>query len=178
ATRRRKHRALLRSGGPSRRTRFRRSVRAARPSDRTLRRGSPSASGGAAQVTSVDRRRSASELFNPGAGAILVFLRGPTAHAAGTDQDALAEDRHGALAIEHVVAFGRGDAAQGRMIGTGCHIAARPSEGGRGHGLALAAEGAGPHGAIHALEGKEPSTGVAHGDIHLGADLVGLLDGA
>ena len=43
--------------------------------------------------------RRSSELFNPGAGAILVFLCGPTANAAGTDQDTLAEDRHGALAI-------------------------------------------------------------------------------
>jgi len=118
----------------------------------------------------------ASELFNPGAGAILVFLCGPTANAAGTDQDTLAEDRDGALAIEHVVAFGRGDAAQGRMVGTWRQITTRASEGSRGHGLALAAEGARPHGAIHALKGKEPSAGVAHGDIHLGTDLVGLLD--
>src|SRR5882724_12391252 len=90
--------------------------------------------------------RRASELFNPGAGAILVFLCGPTANAAGTDQDTLVEDRHGTLAIEHVVAFGHGDAAQGRMVGTRRQIATRASEGGRGHGLALAAEGASPHG--------------------------------
>ena len=97
---------------------------------------------------------------------------------AGADQDTLAEDRHGALAIEHVVAFGRGDAAQGRMVGAWRQIATWASEGGRGHGLALAAEGASPHGAIHALKGKQPSAGIAHGDIHLGADLVRLLDGA
>src|SRR5262245_65391193 len=64
------------------------------------------------------------------------------------------------------------------MVGTWRQIAARASKGGRGHGLTLAAEGASPHGAIHALKGKEPSAGVAHGDIHLGADLVCLLDGA
>ena len=45
--------------------------------------------------------RRPSELFNPGTGAILVFLCGPTANAAGTDQDALAEDRHGALDARH-----------------------------------------------------------------------------
>ena len=118
------------------------------------------------------------ELFNSGAGAILVFLSGPTANAAGTDQDTLAENRHGALAIEHVAAFGRGDAAQGRVIGPGRQIATGASEGSRGHSLALAAKGASPHGAIHALKGKEPSAGVAHGDIHLRADLVCLLDGA
>src|SRR5262245_6775939 len=122
--------------------------------------------------------RRASKLFNPGASAILVFLCGPTANAAGTDQDTLAEDRHGALAIEYVVAFCRGDAAQGWMVGTWRQIATRASKSGRGHGLALAAEGASPHGAIHTLKGKEPSAGVAHGNIHLGADLVCLLDGA
>jgi hypothetical protein len=105
-------------------------------------------------------------------------LCAPAADAAGADQDALAEDRHGALAIEHVVAFGRGDAAQGRMVGPRRQIATRASEGGRGHGLALAAEGAGPHGAVHALKGKQPSAGVAYGDIHSGAHLVRLLDGA
>src|SRR5207342_2524822 len=103
-----------------------------------------------AEQAAVRIARSASELFNPGAGAILVFLCGPTANAAGTDQDTLAEDRHSALAIEHVVAFGRGDAAQGRMVGTWRQIATRASEGGRGHGLALAAVGASPHRAIHA----------------------------
>src|SRR5688572_29838116 len=64
------------------------------------------------------------------------------------------------------------------MVGPWRQVATRASEGGRGHGLALAAEGAGPHGAIHALKGKEPSAGIAYGDIHLGADLVCLLDGA
>src|SRR5882724_8940592 len=64
------------------------------------------------------------------------------------------------------------------MVGTWRQIATRASEGGRSHGLALAAEGASPHGAIHALKGKETSAGVAHGDIHLGADLVCLLGGA
>src|SRR5215510_9937916 len=121
--------------------------------------------------------RRASELFNPGAGTVLVFLCGPTANAAGTDQDTLAEDRHGALPIEHVVSFGRGNAAQGWMVGTWRQLATRASKGGRGHGLALAAEGASPYGAIHALKGKEPSAAVAHGDIHFGADLVCLLDG-
>src|SRR5437762_3478820 len=39
--------------------------------------------------------RKGSELFSPGAGAILVFLGGAAADAAGADQDTLAEDRHG-----------------------------------------------------------------------------------
>src|SRR6266446_3913001 len=52
------------------------------------------------------------------------------------------------------------------MVGTWRQIATRASEGGS------------PHGAIHALKGKQPPAGVAHGDIHLGADLVCLLDGA
>src|SRR5262245_9292771 len=129
-------------------------------------------------ATSMCNDRRASELFNPGAGAFLVFLCGPAANAAGTDQDTLAEDRHGALTIEHVASFGRGDAAQSWMVGTWRKVATRAAKGGRGDGLALAAEGASPHGAIHALKGKEPSTGVAHGDIHLGADLVCLLDGS
>jgi hypothetical protein len=51
------------------------------------------------------------------------------------------------------------------MVGTWRQIAIRASEGGRGHGLALAAVEASPHGAIHALKGKEPCAGVAHGDL-------------
>ena len=71
-----------------------------------------------------DFRVRLSELLDTGAGAILVFLCGPAANAAGTDQHTLAEDRHGALAIEHVVAFGRGDAVilrgpDGHEVGRG-----------------------------------------------------------
>jgi len=120
----------------------------------------------------------ASELFNPGTGAVLVFLRRPAANAAGTDKGTIAEDRHGALAIEHVVAFSRCNTAQGRVLRTWRQIAAGAAKGSRGHGLALAAEGASPHGTIHALKGKQSSAGIADGDIHLGAHLVSLLDGA
>src|ERR1700752_2800053 len=54
------------------------------------------------------------ELRDPRARAILVLLRGAAAHAARALDDAVADDRHGALAGNHVAALGVGDALDDR----------------------------------------------------------------
>src|SRR5260370_42184241 len=107
------------------------------------------------------------QLFDPGAGAVLVLLRGAAADAAGALDDAVSDDRHRALAHDHLAARGGGDAARRRLIGARRHLAAGPAKSSRGDGLALAAVGAGPDPTVHALQRDEPPAG---GD-HPGADL-------
>ena len=62
------------------------------------------------------------------------------------------------------------------MVGAGGEFSTGAAERSGGDRLALTAVGASPHGPIHALEGEQAATGVAYGDVHLGADLVRLLD--
>src|SRR4051794_18608008 len=79
------------------------------------------------------------QLLDPGPGAILVFLRGAAADAAGANDLAFAEDRHRALAHDHFATRCGGDAARGRLVGACGHIAAGAAERRRGDRLALAA---------------------------------------
>src|SRR5437773_367505 len=114
--------------------------------------------------------------LDAGAGAVLVFLRGAAADAAGAFDDAIADDRDRALAHDHLAARGRGDAARRRRIGTRLHLAAGPAERGRGDRLPLAAIGAAPDRIIHALERDQPAAGVAHRGADLDVELLRLGD--
>jgi hypothetical protein len=79
------------------------------------------------------------ETFHPCAGAVLILLSGATANPAGAYEHTAAEDRHGTLAEKHMIALGHDNAAQRGMVGARRQITARAAEGGRRHGLALAA---------------------------------------
>src|SRR5207237_2807774 len=114
----------------------------------------------------------------PGPGAVLVLLRGAAADTASADHDAVLQDRHRALAHDHLAAGGRGDAARGRLVGARLHVAAGAAERRRGDRLALAAIGACPDRVVHALERDEAAAGVDHRGADLDVDLLRLGDGA
>src|SRR6516164_8535747 len=95
---------------------------------------------------------------------VLILLRGAAAHAAGALDDAVAKDRHGALAHDHVSAGGSRDPARRRMLGPLGQLATRAAERRRGDRLALAAIGAGPDRVVHALERHQPAACVAYRD--------------
>src|SRR4029453_10996288 len=99
-----------------------------------------------------------------------------TSNPAGTYENAATEDRHGTLAEKHVVALGHDNAAQRGMVGAWRQVTAGTTEGGRRHSLALAAIGASPHGTVHPLKCHQPTASVAHGYVHLCADLRCLRD--
>ena len=75
----------------------------------------------------------------PGPRAILIFLRRAAANPAGANDDPVAQDGHGALAHDHVIALRRRDAPRRGVIGPLRQFATGPAKGGRGDGLALAA---------------------------------------
>src|SRR5437762_6988084 len=115
-----------------------------------------------------------SELGHARARAVLALLPVATAYAARAIDDAVADDRHRALAGDHVAALGGGDALDDRAARALLQLPARPREGGRRDRLPLRAVGAGPQRAIHAVERDQASAGVAPRD----ADLDVLLFGA
>src|SRR6185295_19601506 len=86
-----------------------------------------------------------------GLGAVFVLLRGAAADAAGAFDDAVPDDRHGALAHDHLTARGGGDAARRRLVGARRHLAAGPAERRRGDRLSLAAISRAPDRIVHAL---------------------------
>src|SRR5260370_439613 len=114
-----------------------------------------------------------SELGRARARAVLVLLRGAAADAARAVDDAVADDRHRALAGDHVTALGGGDALDDRAAGALLQLTARPREGGRRDGFPLGAVGAGPQRAIHTVERDQASAGVAHRDADLDVQLLG-----
>src|SRR5262249_33175718 len=118
------------------------------------------------------------ELLHTRPGAVLILLSRPAPNPAGAYKYAAAEYRHGTLAKKHVTTLGHDDAAQRGMVGARREFAARTAEGGRPPGLALAAVGTGPHSAVHALKRHQSTASVAHGYVHLCADLGCLGDGA
>src|SRR5262245_34464305 len=101
------------------------------------------------------------QLADAGLGAVLVFLAGAAADAAGALDRAGADDRHRALAHDHVAAGVRRDATERRMVGALGQRAAGPAERRRGDRLALAAVDAGPACVVHALERDQAAAGVA-----------------
>src|SRR4029450_4911067 len=102
------------------------------------------------------------EFSHSGARAVFVLLRGAAADAAGAVDHAVADDGKGALARDHVSAFGGGDALDDRASRALGQLTAGTREGGRGDRLALRTVGAGPQRAVHAIEGDQASAGVAH----------------
>src|SRR3989440_11387376 len=114
-----------------------------------------------------------SELGHARARAVLILLRGAAADAARAVDDAVADDRHRALAGDHVAALGGGDALDDRGAGALLQLTARPREGSRRDRLPLRAVGARPQRAIHAVERDQASAGVAHRDADLDVQLFG-----
>src|SRR5213593_2659873 len=108
---------------------------------------------------------------------VLVLLRSPAAHTARTFHDAVADDRHGAHARDHVAALGGDDALDDGRAGALGQLAADAPEGGRGDGLALGAVDAAPDGAVHAVERQQAAAPVAHRRADLDIHLLGLDDG-
>src|SRR5262245_61668796 len=90
-----------------------------------------------------------SKLGNAGDGAVLVLLGGPAANAAAAFRDTVPDDRHRALARDHVPTLGRHDALDDRTRGALHELAARPGEGHRRNGLALGTVDARPDRAVH-----------------------------
>src|SRR5439155_26162102 len=99
------------------------------------------------------------ELRHPGAGAVFVLLRCSSSDAARAFQHAIADDRHGALAGNHVPAFGRDDALDDRAPRALGQLTTRPREASRSDGFALAAVDAAPDRTDHAIERDQPPAG-------------------
>src|SRR6266404_7767877 len=118
------------------------------------------------------------QLRDAGPGAVFILLRGAAANAAGALDDAVADDRHGTLAHDHLAARGGGYAAGRRLIGAFGHLAARTAEGRRRDGLALAAIGARPDRVVHALQRDQSAAAVAHRRTDLDVELLGFRQGA
>src|SRR5437879_13298113 len=93
-----------------------------------------------------------SKLGHARARAVLVLLRGAAADAARAVDDAVADDRHRALAGDHVAALGGGDALDDRAARALLQLPARPREGGRRDSHPLRAVGAGDQRAIRTVE--------------------------
>src|SRR4051794_35276092 len=77
--------------------------------------------------------------FAPGGGAALVSLGGAAAAPARADDDPVAQDRHRALAHDHLTAGAESNAPRGRLVGARLQVAAGAAEGGGRDRLALAA---------------------------------------
>src|SRR5271169_2831496 len=92
------------------------------------------------------------QLGDASAGAVFVLLRCPAADTASTLDDAIAHNRNGPLAHDHVPARGGSNTAWGRLVGALGQLAARPTKRRRRDGLALAAIGARPDCVVHALK--------------------------
>src|SRR5438067_9580978 len=120
----------------------------------------------------------AAEDLDAGPGAVLILLRSPAADPASALDDAVADNRHGALAKDHLAAGAGGNPARCRLIGARLQFAAGAAERRRGDRLALAAIGACPDRIVHALEGDEAAAGVDHRGADLDVDLLRLGDGA
>src|SRR5215510_736316 len=63
------------------------------------------------------------------------------------------------------------------MVGAWRQVTARTAEGGGRDSLTLATVGTSPHGTVHPLKCNQPTASVAHGYVHLSADLRCLRDG-
>jgi hypothetical protein len=100
-------------------------------------------------------------LRDASAGAVFVLLSGAAADAAGTLDDAIADDRNRSLAHDHMAALRRGNPARRWLVGALCHLAAWTAECSRGDGLSLACIGARPYRVIHALKCNRPAAGIA-----------------
>src|SRR5262249_2691521 len=116
------------------------------------------------------------ELRHPGAGAVFVLLRRSPSDTARAFQHAITEDRHGALARDHVAAFGRDDALDDRAPGALGQLTTRPREASRSDGFALAAVDAAPDRTVHAIEGDQATAGVTDRDADPDLHIPGLVD--
>src|SRR5262245_33297167 len=122
--------------------------------------------------------RLGSELGDSGPGAVLVLLGRAAADSARAVEHARADDRHRALARDHVTALGRGDALDDRAARALGQLAAGSGEAGRRHRLALRAVDAAPDRPVHAVERDQPAAGIAYGHADPDVHLPRLLDRA
>src|SRR4030095_6853717 len=116
------------------------------------------------------------ELGDARAGAVLVLLARAAAHAARALGHALPDDRHAALARDHVAPLRRGNALDNGTARALGELAARPGEGDGGDGLALAAVHAGPDGAVHPAEDDQTAARVAHRDADPDVHFLGFVE--
>src|SRR6266536_3173506 len=133
---------------------------------------------GPARLAPNRRERSGLELGDTRAGAILVLLGSPAAGSARALHHAIPDDRHRALAWNHVPALGGHDALDDGTARPLCELAAGSPEGDGGDGLALGAVGPGPDGAVHAIEGHQTPARIADGHADPDVELLRLVDRA
>src|SRR5438309_3926136 len=117
-------------------------------------------------------RRQVLQLRDASPGAVFVLLRSAAADPTSALDDAVADDRDRALAHDHVPARRCRNPARSGLVGALGHLAARPTEGRRGHGFALAPIGARPDRVVHALQSHQPAAAVANRGADLDVELL------
>src|SRR5271165_1895329 len=118
------------------------------------------------------------QLRDAGAGAVFVLLSGAAAYAAGTLDDAIADDRNRSLPHDHMAALRHGNPARRCLVGALFHLAAWTAECSRGDGLSLACIGACPYRVVHALKRNRPAAGIADRGADLDVQLLCFCQGA